>query len=73
MKISELKKFIDTLNEEDLNRDIFISYFSFNEKGEEIEVEEEIDDIQWASIHFGEIFLQLSRQSECSKKFRTKI
>lgn len=69
MTIRELKKFIDKLSEEDLNRDITFYYESYNSEGEEIEATEDVTGIKWASNYFGNPYLELSG----SKKYSIKI
>lgn len=69
MTIRELKKFIDKLSEEDLDRDITFYYESCDAEGEEIESTEDVTDIKWASNYFGNPYLELSG----SKKYSIKI
>lgn len=69
MTIRELKKFIDKLSEEELNRDVTFYYESYNSEGEEIESTEDVIDIKWASNYFGNPYLELSG----SKKYSIKI
>ena len=69
MTIRELKKFIDKLSEEELNRDITFYYESYNSEGEEIEVTEDVADIKWVSNYFSKPYLELSG----NKKYLIKI
>ena len=69
MKIRELKKFIDKLSEEELDRDITFYYESYDAEGEEIEGTEDVTDIKWASNYFGKPYLELSG----NKKYSIKI
>lgn len=69
MTIRELKKFIDKLSEEELNRDVTFYYESYNSEGEEIESTEDVTDIKWASNYFSNPYLELSG----SKRYSIKI
>ena len=69
MKIRELKKFIDKLSEEELDRDITFYYESYDSEGEEIEGTEDVTDIKWVSNYFGKPYLELS----VNKKYSIKI
>lgn len=60
MTIRELKKIIDKLSEEELDRDIVFYYESYDAEGESVEVDEDIERIKWVSSHWGEPYLQLS-------------
>lgn len=60
MTIRELKNFIDTLSEEELDRDIVFYYESYDAEGESVEVDEDVKNIRWVSNYFGEPYLELS-------------